>query len=685
MSDGNDPKPPPPPPPEPPEKTKERLKKAFAPPTPAELEKQARAKAKGGLSPRGVRQFEEQRARVAEAAGISEAEAEEAIVDVQRERLGIVKPTTRAVQRATPIITTREEIVRATPPKINVQTRLAQLSAQKQFATPLGVQRIEAEERLLRRTEQVEEPEVFLPEAKPTFEALPTSDIVEAERIQNIALADIGQITPSIITGPQLPIFQPSLQVTPPPRDIIERARRLAKRLEFRADLDTTITGPIGPRAAATVLFLGSGLVSPFLRPAETIGAFATPPSEIIAGLRQASTSELIGTGAAIALVPNVVRGTALGITKAVPIARRFIRATGEVTGEALGSKRAEFGKQRTILREVPKKEKFVEFEVEFEPLPQARQIALERARARIKTKEVTIEFEKLPEARRIALERLRRSKQPVGFIEKGTGRSGFLIPILSDDETDVTTIPLSTPVTLTKPVITQKTLLEKAIAQKGRQRVEPATAVSVKPATAVKVSQRPAQTTQQKAAQKTATRQLTKPVQVTKTARVTGFTATGVPIFVVPPILLPGVETKKRKKKIPIQEDPGQAYAGLVKRKQIKKGKGSFISRGFSRVNKQPLTRKAALGMAMAAADKYTNRSVRLKKIAGKPKQRKDLELRASRLRQKFRQSKKNINIFVEKSKFAIDSRQEKLGIPFEAARLRRKGLIKSKRKRRS
>jgi len=48
--------------------------------------------------------------------------------------------------------------------------------------------------------------------------------------------------------------------------------------------------------------------------------------------------------------------------------------------------------------------------------------------------------------------------------------------------------------------------------------------------------------------------------------------------------------------------------------------------------------------------------------------------------MREKFRKKKGTRRIHTEKTKYAIDSYQEKQGIPYESARLRKAGLLISK-----
>jgi len=62
--------------------------------------------------------------------------------------------------------------------------------------------------------------------------------------------------------------------------------------------------------------------------------------------------------------------------------------------------------------------------------------------------------------------------------------------------------------------------------------------------------------------------------------------------------------------------------YHAYVKRKQLKKGKGSYQSRGYKRVTSEPLSKEGATTTAQRAIDRYSNRSGYIKK-AGKPAKR--------------------------------------------------------------
>ena len=130
---------------------------------------------------------------------------------------------------------------------------------------------------------------------------------------------------------------------------------------------------------------------------------------------------------------------------------------------------------------------------------------------------------------------------------------------------------------------------------------------------------------------------------------------------------------------KYPIKEI---AYNVLIKRKQLKKGKGSYISKGYTKANPEPLTREAALGLGVGIVDTYTNRSFTIKKAKGIPRPRPELEARWRALKHKIRQAKKKANIYVEKTAYAIDNPEEVRGIPYESLRLRRAGIIPYKKK---
>jgi len=123
------------------------------------------------------------------------------------------------------------------------------------------------------------------------------------------------------------------------------------------------------------------------------------------------------------------------------------------------------------------------------------------------------------------------------------------------------------------------------------------------------------------------------------------------------------------------------EGYDVYVKRKKLKKGKGSYRSRGFKKANIEPLSREAALGLGASRVDTYTNRSFFIEETKQKIKRRRqDLINKWRALSHKFRASKKKPNVLVEESAYAIDHPVEVAGIPYEAARLRRAGLLQQK-----
>ena len=113
------------------------------------------------------------------------------------------------------------------------------------------------------------------------------------------------------------------------------------------------------------------------------------------------------------------------------------------------------------------------------------------------------------------------------------------------------------------------------------------------------------------------------------------------------------------------------------------KKGRGSYQSRGFIRLNKGPLTRESALGLGMSKTDEFANATFKVvqRKTTGEmPSSEFDYLYR--QLRYKFRSPARKgreapSNTFIEKNKFRIDTQQEREDIPYEAARQRRAGLF--------
>jgi hypothetical protein len=113
--------------------------------------------------------------------------------------------------------------------------------------------------------------------------------------------------------------------------------------------------------------------------------------------------------------------------------------------------------------------------------------------------------------------------------------------------------------------------------------------------------------------------------------------------------------------------------YNIYIKRKQLKYGKGDYQSRGYKKANQEPLDKESALGLGASEVDRYTNRQFYIKRVAAVGKRKEELARKISLL-SKFRTAKHNSNSFVEKETFAIDSAEEREGIPYEAARQRRK-----------
>ena len=118
-----------------------------------------------------------------------------------------------------------------------------------------------------------------------------------------------------------------------------------------------------------------------------------------------------------------------------------------------------------------------------------------------------------------------------------------------------------------------------------------------------------------------------------------------------------------------------------MVKRKMQKIGK-KYKSRGYKQANEVPLSRVAALGLLAKTLDTYSNRSGYIKPTNKLAVKRQELKDKWNSLKHKFRQSKRDPNILVEKTKHAIDSIEEKEGIPYEAQRLRKAGLLNIKQK---
>ena len=134
-----------------------------------------------------------------------------------------------------------------------------------------------------------------------------------------------------------------------------------------------------------------------------------------------------------------------------------------------------------------------------------------------------------------------------------------------------------------------------------------------------------------------------------------------------------------------PTKDKTVPGYDVYVKRKQAKTGKGNYLTRGYTRANKKPLSERAAFMLGGGIVDKYTNRSFFMKK-SDKSAKPTDVNPQAfASLQKKFRGKKGNRKIYVEKTAHAIDSRMEKQGIPFESMRLRKAGKLKVKKRKKS
>jgi len=145
------------------------------------------------------------------------------------------------------------------------------------------------------------------------------------------------------------------------------------------------------------------------------------------------------------------------------------------------------------------------------------------------------------------------------------------------------------------------------------------------------------------------------------------------------PPTIIRVPPTTQQPKSIMFgeEEGSGQAYNVYVKTKQLKLAKGKYKSQGYTKANDQPLDRESALGMGAEIVDKYTNRSFKIEKTAGRAERVQALAAKLSLL-QRFRASKSKPNVYVEQSAFAISSQEEKDGIPYESIR-QKKGRTSS------
>ena len=134
-----------------------------------------------------------------------------------------------------------------------------------------------------------------------------------------------------------------------------------------------------------------------------------------------------------------------------------------------------------------------------------------------------------------------------------------------------------------------------------------------------------------------------------------------------------------------PIRKKKGKRRVKKIKkRKKEKKGFDVFVKEKgkFKKVNKFPRTRTDAKAIGMFATDNTPSATFKLKKAKRKPIRKTKNKRTVQRLRRKFRKKKKNK--FIEKRKHRIDTKGEKRGIPLKALRLRKLGLIESKKRKR-
>ena len=160
-----------------------------------------------------------------------------------------------------------------------------------------------------------------------------------------------------------------------------------------------------------------------------------------------------------------------------------------------------------------------------------------------------------------------------------------------------------------------------------------------------------------------------------------------------IPFLLIPERRIPVRKKML----IPAKGFHTFIKRKQLKKAKGKYKPLGYVRVSKTPLPRTQALGLGASIVDRYTNRSFKIQ--PAKPAKRKlepgitgllkrqpvtqgfglsqAWQSKKHKFRYKFRKGTTIPGILVEKSAHAIDSYEEKQGIPYKAARMRKAGVF--------
>ena len=144
--------------------------------------------------------------------------------------------------------------------------------------------------------------------------------------------------------------------------------------------------------------------------------------------------------------------------------------------------------------------------------------------------------------------------------------------------------------------------------------------------------------------------------------------------------------KTKQKTKRIRkftttaiIADEESQTQQVVFGKEKVKGFHGEILHKGqVKRVTKEPVPYPKAFNKAGKIVDEFVDRSMRV--VPTNTLVDKSREKINQALARKFRLSRRNPDFFVEKSKFAIDSRREKQGIPYKAARLRRQGALAPK-----
>ncbi len=167
------------------------------------------------------------------------------------------------------------------------------------------------------------------------------------------------------------------------------------------------------------------------------------------------------------------------------------------------------------------------------------------------------------------------------------------------------------------------------------------------------------------------------------KPALTTPTTTTTTPTFVptitpvTPTIIIPPFdfdqEPKQKLKSI-------LGFDVFVKKRQEKIGKGRYRSRGFTKIG-SGLARESALGLGGSIIDRTEARTFFIKPSKKPAREDENLKNIWKRISGQFRQpkNKKDRDVFVEKSLFAISSDIEKEEIPKKSARLRKQNVFGS------